>query len=60
MNCTYLFVLWDAHDPHCIHCLCEQVLILLPRNSDVPVGKEAVVVVVFQKELLCKEVDNKV
>lgn len=49
---TDLLVLWDAHDPHGLHGLCEQILVLLPGNGDVPVGEETVVVVILEEEFI--------
>lgn len=51
---TDLLVLWDAHDPHGLHGLLEQVLVLLPGDGDVPVGQEAVFVVRLQQEVSCE------
>lgn len=49
---TDLLILGDAHDPHGLQGLCEQILVLLPRNRDVPVGEETVVVVIFKEEFI--------
>lgn len=48
---TNLLVLWDAHDPKGVHCLCKEILVLLPGDCDIPVGKETVVVVIFKEEV---------
>lgn len=52
---THLLILWDAHNPHGLHCLLEHVLVLLPRDGDVPVGQEAVFVVWLQQEISCEK-----
>lgn len=51
MIVTNLLILWDTHDLHGLQGLCKQVLVLLSRDCNVPIGKEAVVVVIFQEEL---------
>lgn len=48
---TNLLILWNTHDPEGVHGLCEQILVLLARNCDVPIGKKTVVVVIFQEEI---------
>lgn len=52
---TNLLILRDTHDLHGFQGLCEQVLVLLSGNCDIPVRKEAVVVVIFQKKLIWEE-----
>jgi hypothetical protein len=52
---THLLILWDAHNSHGLHCLLEHVLVLLPRDGDVPVGQEAVFVVWLQQEISCEK-----
>lgn len=49
---TYLLLLWNTHDLKGLQSLCKQVLVLLPGNGDVPVGEEAVVVVIFEEEFI--------
>ena len=49
---TDLLILGDAHDPEGLQGLREQILVLLPGNGDVPVGEEAVVVVIFKEEFI--------
>lgn len=46
---TYLFLIWDAHDPHSFHGLLKHIFVLLTRDRDMPIGKEAVFVVRLQK-----------
>lgn len=53
--CTNLLVFWDAHNPHGLHGLLEHVLVLLPRNSDMPIGQETVLVVWLQQEISCSK-----
>lgn len=52
---THLLILWDAHNPHGFHCLLEHVLVLLPRDGDMAVGQEAVLVVRLQQEVSCEK-----
>lgn len=46
---TYLFLIWDAHDPHCFHGLLKHIFVLLTRDRNMSIGKEAVFVVRLQK-----------
>lgn len=51
---TDLLVFGDAHNPHGLHGLLEQVLVLLTGDGDVPIGQEAVLVVWLQQEVSCE------
>lgn len=48
---TYLLLIWDAHDLHCLHGLLKHVFVLLTRDSNMPIGKEAVFVVRLQQQI---------
>lgn len=57
---TNLLVLWNTHDLKGFHGLCEQILVLLPRDRDISIGKESVVVVIFEEEILCDKSQREV
>lgn len=56
---TNLLILWDTHDLKGLHGLCKEVLVLLPRNCDVSIWKEAVVVVIFKEEFIWEKRINQ-
>lgn len=49
---TYLLFIWDAHDLHCLHGLLKHVFVLLTRDRNMPIGKEAVFVVRLQQQII--------